>query len=160
MTLDDRSERNLATLHPDLQKRVATFILAAKNLASPRNLDVRIISGLRTYAEQDALYAKGRTTPGPKVTNAQAGYSNHNFGLAFDIGIFSADGKKYHADHPLYRELGPLGESLGLEWGGRWKTIVDEPHYQFRPAWATGFTEKEMLASLRNRVSKKVDILA
>jgi peptidoglycan L-alanyl-D-glutamate endopeptidase CwlK len=158
MTLDDRSERNLATLHPEIQKRVATFIGAAKNLAQPRGLDVRIISALRSYAEQDAIYAQGRSTPGRIVTNARAGFSNHNFGVAFDIGIFK--GKSYLDDHPLYDELGPLGESLGLEWGGRWKKIVDKPHYQFRPQWATGMTESEMLASLRRRVAEKVDILA
>lgn len=156
--LDDRSERNLATLHPEIQPRVVAFISAAKSIATQRGLDVRIISGLRTYSEQDALYAQGRTTPGKVVTNARAGYSNHNFGLAFDIGIFQ--GKAYLDDHPLYRELGPLGESLGLEWGGRWKKIVDEPHYQFRPKWATGMTESEMLANLRLRVAEKVDILA
>ena len=158
MTLDDRSERNLATLHPEIQKRVATFIGAAKNLAQPRGLDVRIISALRSYAEQDAIYAQGRTTPGRIVTHARAGHSNHNFGLSVDIGIFK--GKSYLDDHPLYDELGPLGESLGLEWGGRWKKIVDKPHYQFRPPWATGMTESEMLASLRRRVAEKVDILA
>lgn len=158
MTLDDRSERNLATLHPDIQKRVATFISAAKNLAQPHGLDVRIISGTRSYSEQEAIYAQGRTTPGRIVTNARAGFSNHNFGLAFDIGIFK--GKSYLDDHAFYDELGPLGESLSLEWGGRWKKIIDKPHYQFRPKWATGMTETEMLASLRRRVAEKIDILA
>jgi len=46
---------------------------------------LKLISGLRTYEEQDALYAQGRTAPGPKVTNAPGGHSNHNFGLAFDM---------------------------------------------------------------------------
>ena len=104
--------------------------------------------------------AKGRTAPGPVVTRARAGYSLHNFGIAIDLGVFSSDGKKYHEENPLYRELGPLGESLGLEWGGRWKTILDEPHYQFRPAWASNLPEREFLAALRDRVSKKRDILA
>ena len=160
MTLDERSLRNLATLHPEVQPRMEAFLKAAKSLAAPRGLDVRIISGTRSFIEQDALYAKGRTAPGPVVTRARAGYSLHNFGIAIDLGIFSADGKKYHEEHPLYRELGPLGESLGLEWGGRWKSIIDEPHYQFRPAWATGLPEREFLAALRTRVSKKQDILA
>jgi peptidoglycan L-alanyl-D-glutamate endopeptidase CwlK len=46
-----------------------------------------------------------------------------------------------------------------MEWGGDWK-FVDEPHYQLRPHWAKGMTEREMLAILRTRVSKKIDILA
>lgn len=159
MTLDDRSERNIATLHPDIHQRAATFIAAAKNLAAQRNLDVKCICGLRTWEEQAALYAKGRTAPGPIVTKAQPGASMHNYGLAIDIGVFSKDGKTYHGDHALYRELGPLGESLGFEWGGRWK-FNDEPHYQFRPAWSASMTEREVLASLRRRVAEKVDILA
>jgi peptidoglycan LD-endopeptidase CwlK len=159
MTLDERSERNLATLHPDLHHRAATFVAAAKSLAAQRNLDVKCICGLRSYDEQAALYAKGRTAPGKVVTKAPAGHSMHNFGLALDIGVFSRDGKTYHGSHGLYRELGPLGESLGFEWGGRWK-FVDEPHYQYRPAWSTGMTERELLASLRRRVAEKVDILA
>ena len=159
MKLDDRSERNIATLHPDLQPRAVAFISAAKSLAAQRGLDVRCICGLRTWAEQDALYAKGRTTSGPVVTRARAGHSMHNFSLALDLGVFSRDGKTYHGDHALYRELGPLGESLGFEWGGRWK-FNDEPHYQYRPAWSTNMTERELLASLRRRVAEKVDILA
>jgi peptidoglycan L-alanyl-D-glutamate endopeptidase CwlK len=158
MILDDRSERNLATLHPDLQERVASFITAAKMMAKQINMDVRIISGTRSYAEQDAIYAQGRTTKGRIVSNAKAGFSNHNFGIAFDIGIFQ--GKAYLDEHKLYDELGPLGESLGLEWGGRWKKIVDKPHYQFRPKWAANMNESEMLAGLRRRAEGNLDILS
>ncbi|MNW16816.1 hypothetical protein D3C71_2157980 [compost metagenome] len=49
--------------------------------------------------------------------------------------------------------MGVLGQELGLEWGGNWKTVVDQPHFQLRPAWATG-TESEMLAELRKRVAE------
>ena len=159
MKLDARSERNIATLHPDLQPRAVAFISAAKNLAAQRGLDVKCICGLRSFDEQAALYAKGRTAPGKIVTKAPAGHSMHNFGLAIDLGVFSKDGKTYHGSHALYRELGPLGESLGFEWGGRWK-FVDEPHYQYRPAWSKNMTERELLASLRQRVADRIDILA
>ena len=47
--------------------------------------DFEVTQGLRTYAEQDALYAQGRTVPGEIVTNAAAGYSWHNFGNAVDL---------------------------------------------------------------------------
>jgi peptidoglycan L-alanyl-D-glutamate endopeptidase CwlK len=159
MTLDERSERNLATLHPDIHHRAATFVAAAKSLATQRGLDVKCICGLRTWAEQAALYAKGRTAPGKIVTKAPPGHSMHNYGLALDLAVFSKDGKTYHGDHALYEELGPLGESLGFEWGGRWK-FNDEPHYQFRPAWAKNMSERETLAALRIRIANKLDILA
>lgn len=105
---------------------------------------MKIISGTRTYAEQDALYAKGRTAPGFKVTNARAGYSNHNFGVAFDVGIFN--GSDYLEDSPLYRKLAPVGKALRLSWGGDWKSIKDEPHYEY----PTGLT----LAQMRARVAE------
>ena len=41
--------------------------------------------GLRTVAQQNALYAQGRTEPGAIVTNAPGGSSAHNFGLAVDL---------------------------------------------------------------------------
>ena len=44
--------------------------------------------GLRTFAEQDKLYAQGRTTPGPIVTNAQSGQSPHEYGCATDWAFF------------------------------------------------------------------------
>jgi len=157
MTFDERSEMNLATLHPTMQKVMRDFLGAAKGIAAKVGCDVKIISGTRSYLEQDALYAKGRTSPGKKVTNAAAGHSNHNFGLAADIGIFK--GREYLGEHPLYRELGVLGKSLGMEWGGDWK-FVDEPHYQLRPAWSRAMSDREMLTILRRRVAKQIDIFA
>ena len=157
MNLDERSEIQIATLHPLTQKAARGFLGVAKTIAAKVGCDVKMISATRSYMEQDAIYARGRTTPGKIVTNAAAGHSNHNFGIAFDIGIFR--GKEYCDEHPLYHELGTLGKSLGLEWGGDWK-FCDEPHYQMRPAWATGMTERDMLAALRSRVSKKQDVLA
>jgi peptidoglycan LD-endopeptidase CwlK len=40
---------------------------------------------------------------------------------------------------------------MGLEWGGNWKSIQDEPHFQLRPHWAANVSEGEMLAALRSR---------
>lgn len=112
-----------------------------------------MISGLRSYAEQDALYAKGRSgIPGEKiVTNARGGYSNHNFGIAFDIGVF--EGMKYLPESPKYKAAGAIGVGLGLDWGGNWKTIQDEPHFQLRPVWAASLAERDMLAEFRGRAA-------
>lgn len=147
---DERSERNIATLHPKMQELARAFLSGAIPICKAFGFDVRIICGTRTYAEQDALYAKGRTTAGPKVTNARAGFSRHNFGVAFDIGIFK--GPKYYGDHSLYSECGLVGESLGLEWGGRWKKLVDRPHFEAK----LGLT----LAQMRQRVAAGTDLFA
>jgi peptidoglycan L-alanyl-D-glutamate endopeptidase CwlK len=143
--VDPRSEKTLATLLPEVQPIARALV----QKAAAAGVTIRIVSGLRTYAEQDALYARGRTAPGKVVTQARGGYSNHNFGIAFDIGVF--EGGKYLPDSPKYKAVGALGADLGLEWGGNWKTIVDQPHYQLRPAWAKGLTESQMLAGLRAR---------
>jgi peptidoglycan L-alanyl-D-glutamate endopeptidase CwlK len=143
-TFDERTEKNLATLNPKVQEMARRFLAEAAASLRSSGIVVKVISGTRTYAEQDALYAKGRTKPGPKVTNARGGYSNHNFSVAFDIGLFR--GAVYLGESPLYRQLMPIGERHGLEAGGRWKSFPDEPHYQF--------TNGQSLAQMRAKVSK------
>jgi len=83
--------------------------------------------GLRTYKQQDALYAKGRTTEGPIVTNAKGGYSWHNFGLAVDYVFW--DGKRWTWEGD-YARIGIIAKNLGLEWGGSWTKFPDRPHIQ------------------------------
>jgi peptidoglycan L-alanyl-D-glutamate endopeptidase CwlK len=143
--VDDRSERVIATLLPEVQPYARALIAKA----AANGINIKVISGLRTYDEQNDLYAQGRTKPGKIVTNARGGYSNHNFGIAFDIGVF--ENSRYLDDSPKYKAVGLLGTDLGLEWGGNWKTIQDEPHFQLRPQWASDLSEKDMLADLRSR---------
>lgn len=145
--VDPRSEKAIATLLPQVQPMARALV----QKAALSGICIKIICGFRTYAEQDALYAQGRTVQGGRVTNAKGGYSNHNFGIAFDIGVF--EGNKYIVDSPKYKAAGVIGTDLGLEWGGNWKTISDQPHFQLRPVWASKMKESEMLAELRNRVS-------
>lgn len=140
-----RSERMIATLLPHARPYARALYFKARD----NGIAINIISGTRTYAEQDALYAQGRTTGGEIVTNARGGYSNHNFGIAFDIGVFS--GNRYLPESPLYKAVGALGMELGLEWGGNWTSIVDQPHFQLRPAWASAMRDSAMLAELRRR---------
>ncbi|MCK9989198.1 MAG: M15 family metallopeptidase [Rugosibacter sp.] len=151
---DPRSEKNIATLQPEVQP-IARALIEKASLSGIR---IKVISGLRTFAEQDALYGQGRTKPGAKVTNARGGYSNHNFGIAFDVGVF--EGNKYLADSPKYKAVGALGMDLGLEWGGNWKTMADQPHFQLRPAWASGLGERELLAGLRMRAAEGMPVFA
>lgn len=149
MKLDDRTERNISTLHPIAQERAREFMRAAIPIMEQRGVAVRIISGTRSYAEQNALYAQGRTAPGKIVTKARGGYSNHNFGIAWDIGLFR--GKEYLGSSPLYRECGQIGKSLDLIWGGDWKSFPDEPHFEV----PTGLT----LAQMRERVAAGKSVL-
>lgn len=110
--------------------------------AADIGIDARVVSGYRDPKEQAKEYAKGRTVPGKIVTKAPPGYSWHQFGHAFDIGVFRQDlkqsyvqtfedGKYYPERELLYKLLGPVAERIGLIWGGRWKT-PDNPHYQLK----------------------------
>ncbi|MFN0077774.1 MAG: M15 family metallopeptidase [Prosthecobacter sp.] len=155
-TADSRSEGNIVTLHP----RVQPFARALIERAAGQGIIIKATSGTRSFAEQDKLYAKGRTIPpiGAKhtVTGAKGGFSNHNFGIAFDITIFtgSSDPEKAKTpvyESPLYKVIGSIGTGLGLDWGGNWKSRVDEPHFQLRPAWAADMEEPAMLTELRKR---------
>lgn len=153
-SVDERSERNIATLLPEVQPIARSLV----QKAALNGIQIKIISGFRTYAEQNQLYAQGRTEPGPKVTNARGGYSNHNFGIAFDVGVF--EGRRYLGESVKYKAIGVLGTDLGLEWGGNWRSIVDQPHFQLRPSWAADYAEAEMLAEARSRVSSGTPIFA
>lgn len=123
---DDRTARNLRTLLPAAHheaRRCLSSLTAA-------GLRPRILSGTRTYPEQDALYRVGRRgVKGERaVTRARGGQSNHNFGIAWDVGLFAADGR-YLVEHEDYGRLGALFESPTVEWGGRW-SFPDRPHFQ------------------------------
>ena len=151
---DQRSEQNIATLLPPVQPLARGLIAAA----AAAGIAIKIISGTRTYEEQNALYEQGRSTPGRIVTNARGGYSNHNFGIAFDIGVF--EGGRYLDESPAYKTVGALGKQLGLEWGGDWQSIQDEPHFELRPPWARDMSEGAMLAELRARRGANKEVFA
>lgn len=151
--VDARSEKNIATLHPQVQPYARALVKAARD----QNILMKVTSGTRSYAEQDALYAQGRTKPGKVVTNAKGGQSNHNFGVAFDLTMFGLDGKTPIYESSKYRQVGALGQAMGLSWGG---DFGDEPHFALRPAWARGMSESKMIAELRNRKATGKDAFA
>jgi peptidoglycan L-alanyl-D-glutamate endopeptidase CwlK len=141
----------LSDLEPETLKRVMAFMTAAVKKGMP----VRPVEPIfRTFAEQDELYAQGRTklsTVGCKhpgdalrrppgtckdhplgaaVTHAQGGQSFHNLRRAIDVIFLEPDGRAtYEGD---WEALAAIGESCGLEAGARWpqpKTDLD--HFQF-----------------------------
>ena len=127
---DPRSERNIATLEPK------TAALAREHLRrlAAEGLNFKVTSGTRTFAEQAKLYAQGRTAKGPKVTNARPGSSWHNFGVAYDLTLFSGKNPIWESKH--YDTAGRIGKELGLRWGGDFRSIIDRPHFE-RPLGLT-----------------------
>lgn len=122
---DSVSENNIEKLHPKVRDKAREFI---NRVEKELGIKLRATSTLRTYAEQDKLYAQGRTTGGGIVTKAKGGQSNHNFGTALDVVPIvngSADWNSKDWD-----KISVVGKAVGFNWGGDWKGFVDKPHYE------------------------------
>lgn len=139
MKFDERTERNLRTLLPLVEQKARLFLVAAqKELAT--GWRIVVTSGTRTFQEQDLLFSQGRTRAGKIVTRARGGFSNHNFGVAFDVTLFNGSTPVWRS--PWYARLAKLAKALGFRWGGDWKGFEDEPHFE----WPTGKTLAQMRA--------------
>lgn len=124
------NSRNLNDLHPRVRAMAERFL----GKCDDAGIDILVTSTYRDHESQAALYAQGRTAPGRKVTNAKPGESWHNWRVAFDFvpmingkPVWSTDG----ADWKLWETVGVIGESVGLEWAGRWKKFREFAHFQF-----------------------------
>lgn len=123
---DPRSEKNLATVQPELAKLGRELL---RRLAA-EGLTFKVTSGNRTKEEQAALYAQGRTAPGPRVTWTMK--SRHIGGRAIDLTLFSGKNPVWESRH--YDRAGEVGKELGLVWGGDWKRTKDLPHFELPTA--------------------------
>ena len=138
--------RNLADLQPPV-RAMAVELLAR---AAATGIPLTVTFTLRDLATQAALYAQGRTCPGCIVTNARAGYSYHNYGLALDVLPTELLALPRWGDTPdhqartdaLWARIGALGKAIGFRWGGEFARIRDRPHFE----WSGGLS----LAALRS----------
>jgi len=135
--MDNITQLRIQKLHPVVRDEVIKIITDC-DVALTGKAKIRITQGLRTFKEQDELYAIGRTKPGKKVTNAKAGQSIHNYGLAVDICLM-IDGKTASWDTAKdcdndkvadWYECVKIFAKYGWEWGGNWKTFKDLPHFE------------------------------
>lgn len=119
-----------------LESQFRDLAMQFNSVCSSQDFPVLIYCCRRSFAEQDDLYAQGRTKPGHIITNAKAGSSAHNYGLAFD-GAPTIGGKPLW-DEPLngphWTKYGQLARASGLIWGGTWLTFKEGPHIEM-PNW-------------------------
>jgi len=120
------NSRNLDDLAPPAKQRAEAFIAAAK----AKGIDLLVTSTYRDNESQDALYAQGRTAPGNIVTRAKAGQSWHNYRCALDV-VPLVNGKAIWDDQAVWKQVGEIGKSCGLEWAGDWVTFKEYPHFQY-----------------------------
>jgi len=134
--LGSGSKAKLKGVHPNLVKVIEEAI-------KDTPIDFTVTSGVRTLAEQQALYAQGRTRKGAIVTNADGvkSKSNHQvksdgLGHAVDVCPY-VNGKLDWNNTANFKALSThilaTAKRLGIaiEWGGVWK-FVDLPHYQLK----------------------------
>ena len=143
--MDSVTLSRIQLLHPKVRTEVENIYKNQIVPALTGRAICRFAYTLRTFAEQDALYAQGRTrlfdATGNRlgvVTKAKGGQSIHNFGLALDIVLikdnktaswednvdFDKDGK---AD---WMEVVDILKANGWSWGGDWKSFKDKPHFE------------------------------
>jgi peptidoglycan L-alanyl-D-glutamate endopeptidase CwlK len=95
-------------------------------------IDLLITSTYRDHEAQNELYAQGRTKPGKIVTNARGGQSWHNWKCALDVVPLRNGKPVWDSNDPVWRQVGALGEQVGLEWAGRWTGKLKEmAHFQY-----------------------------
>lgn len=145
--MDKVSESRLAEVHTLLASKVRLMA----DILEHEGLEIRVVQGLRTIEQQDELYAMGRTKPGKIVTNCPGGKSYHNFGLAVDCIPSSHDPTKpfapdWNPQHPVWKRMIQVGESVDLDSGATWNTFKDFPHFQFTGKFPEGEPDDELKA--------------
>lgn len=132
MTVEILKEKAIKRMGAGMKALVLTKVLEIIEQAYKEGIYVLITDGYRSKAEQDALYAQGRTKPGKIVTNAKGGQSNHNFGIAVDFCLTNEKGTiANYTVNSDWRRVAAIAKSKGFEWGGDWKGFVDNPHLEY-----------------------------
>lgn len=128
--MDQESVPRLLQLHPAIRQD-AFFAYKEAIGATPDNVHPFITSTMRTFKEQADLYARGRTKPGPIVTNSKPGQSYHNYGLALDF-VIQIDGEDSWVVDRNWMIVVDCFKARGFFWGGEFQTFKDFPHLEKR----------------------------
>ena len=127
----EKSLEKLKTCHPDIQKVMHEAI---------KHYDFIVLYGHRTVAEQQALYAQGRTKPGQVVTKLDGvkkkSKHNHMPSLAVDIAPYPIDWNDLGRFKALADVVKKAAKTVGVDivWGGDWTSFKDYPHYEIKGA--------------------------
>ena len=105
----------LASLEPRLARIADDFISDLRR----QGLPLIATSGLRTLSTQRILLQQRRTT---------TLQSKHLDGRAFDVDVYGVG--RNQVPGWVWNALGPIGESYGLTWGGRWVSFRDVGHFE------------------------------
>ena len=161
MKIDQITIDRISLLHPKIREEVEDIYTSQIAPALTGNSFCRFAYTLRTFAEQNDMYAQGRTrlfdTNGKrlgKITNCKGGQSYHQYGVALDIVLidrinaswnisvdYDGDGK---AD---WMEVVEIFKNNGWTWGGGFKTFKDFPHFEK----TFGYNWRDLLIKYNNK---------
>lgn len=127
--MDKVSEDRIKLINPVLADKVREMA----KILEEEGITFRVVQGLRTNDEQQKLYDQGRSLPGRIVTNAKAGQSWHNFGLAVDVVPMNGKTPNWN-DVASFERIIAVAESLGMKSGKSWR---DQPHLQLTGRFST-----------------------
>lgn len=116
-----------------------------------RGLLVQVVDTLRTEAEHRANLASGASSavlsfhlPRRLRASVSAGDPDADKSDALDVcpfeqyALHGPDKLQWNASDPAWQVVGEVAESVGLEWGGRWRKPHDPGHVQLpRRVWET-----------------------
>lgn len=138
--------RDIEDLTPNARQACRLFLSECERAG----LNVLITETYRSQERQNSLYEIGRTKPGKKVTWTKN--SRHTSRRAWDI-CKNVKGGEY-SDKEFFKQCGKIAESLGITWGGSWKT-PDYPHFEISENWrCEKMEDKELraeVAELKNQ---------
>lgn len=146
-------------MHPSLRKELLEQYNHINQKILGKGVRLRLAYTYRSPEEQNQLFKQK-----PKVTNAKAWQSIHQYGMAFDIVLLydkDGDGKFETASWDMtldgdkdgiadWMEVVKYLKSQGWEWGGDWR-FKDAPHFQK----VKGYTWQQLKAKV-----DKNDIIA
>ena len=136
--MDKLTIERIESAHPVIREELRDFYIECNNKL-PKGVRLRFAYVYRSPAEQNALYLKK-----PKVTNAKAFQSIHNYGLAFDIVILrdkdnngTFESIDWDINSEYFKTVVAYFKSKGYAHGGDWKNFKDYPHFEktFNLTW-------------------------
>lgn len=132
--------RDINELTPLAQKACRLFL----EVCEKEGLDIFIVETYRSQERQNELYERGRTKLWDEKGNALkivtgTKSSRHTSRRAWDIGC---KGEILY-DIDILKKAGAVAKSLGITWGGDWKS-ADMVHFEIPVNWKAPEEEKEV----------------
>ena len=121
------ADRKWHKMNPRYKQRL---LMVFKIMQERHGYEMVLLEGYRSPERQNTLAGNSN------ITRARGFQSYHQFGLAADVA-FKRSGKVVISERDPwamqgYQLYGVVAESVGLTWGGRWKSIQDYGHTEYR----------------------------